>query len=488
MKFSLKNKFALLLLSATAFLSAVLIIISTNINRDNIDTMYKAQTENTARIAAATMDLGDFTVLRDRVVDIYEATEEKVTSSEWGSERFDKYVSAFHEVYDMPEYARVFERLREVQDNSGVGCIYVLFPDLENMNYIYVIDADKGEPCPVGCIDSYDWAADIGDSLKIHPERGINAYITDTEEYGRLVSTMMPITNEKNEVLAYACADLAMDTIVRAQNISTLILVFISLISFILVYLILINLVNRSIVKPIRELSDTAEHYWDNGEAHVRSNFSYIKVKTNDEIKVLTESMQKMENDINSYFITLDATKQELTAAREETEGMKQLATKDALTGIRNKTAYDAEVKNLQYGVDSGLIDSYGIAMIDLNFLKKINDNYGHDKGNIAIKKVCQTVCGVFAHSPVFRVGGDEFVVILMNQDLKDLDVLVYKFKDLIKDIYNDESLEQWERISASIGYAIYDPSVDKNVENVFKRADDAMYKNKKEMKAVRTE
>ena len=48
-----------------------------------------------------------------------------------------------------------------------------------------------------------------------------------------------------------------------------------------------------------------------------------------------------------------------------------------------------------------------GIAIVDLNFLKKINDTYGHEKGNLAIKKLCFIICHIFQHSPVFRIGGD---------------------------------------------------------------------------------
>lgn len=68
--------------------------------------------------------------------------------------------------------------------------------------------------------------------------------------------------------------------------------------------------------------------------------------------------------------------------------------------------------------------------MIDLNYLKLINDNFGHDKGNIAIKKICNIVCVTFKHSPVFRIGGDEFVVILENEDYDNIHTLIKQFRD----------------------------------------------------------
>ena len=95
-------------------------------------------------------------------------------------------------------------------------------------------------------------------------------------------------------------------------------------------------------------------------------------------------------------------------------------------------------------------------------------------------------ICHTFEHSPVFRIGGDEFVIILETSDLKNLDKLVDDFNSKISELCNDENLEQWEKISAAIGYAVFNPEIDSSVENVFKRADKAMYARKKQMKAVR--
>ena len=164
---------------------------------------------------------------------------------------------------------------------------------------------------------------------------------------------------------------------------------------------------------------------------------------------------------------------------------MQALANRDALTGIRNKTAYDNEIRRLEWRLEDGLTE-FGIAMIDLNFLKRINDTYGHEQGNAAIRKLCRLVCTVFEHSPVFRIGGDEFVVILENRDYNNIELLAQDFNDSLEEMAADINTEIWERISASLGYALYDPARDKSVSDVFKRADHAMYERKAEMKAIR--
>ncbi|MBQ9303283.1 GGDEF domain-containing protein [Butyrivibrio sp.] len=205
-----------------------------------------------------------------------------------------------------------------------------------------------------------------------------------------------------------------------------------------------------------------------------------------DEIHDLASQISIMISEISIYMQSLIDKNRELTEAQEKIRAANELANRDALTGIRNKTAYDNEVKKIEYRIASEGFNKFGIAMVDLNYLKVINDNFGHEKGNISIKKICMIVCKNFTHSPVFRIGGDEFVVILENEDYENATDLVEKFKDTLNGIGNDDSLEPWEKVSAAIGWTVFEPDVDKGVQNVFKRADDLMYENKKAMKATR--
>ena len=241
-----------------------------------------------------------------------------------------------------------------------------------------------------------------------------------------------------------------------------------------------VTLINRKYIVRIVNIDKAVREYTANHSVQVVEKIEH-NVRGSDEISNLSKALVSMITEIRNYI-------KKLTEANEETRAMKELANRDSLTGIRNKTAYDAETKNLQFEVESGMLKAYGIAVVDLNYLKRINDNYGHDKGNIAIKKICDIVCQIFVHSPVFRIGGDEFAIVLRGSDLNNLEGLVKEFRETIDKTYNDTSMERWERVSAAIGYALYDPATDSSVENVFKRADAAMFKNKKEMKAVRTD
>ena len=95
-------------------------------------------------------------------------------------------------------------------------------------------------------------------------------------------------------------------------------------------------------------------------------------------------------------------------------------------------------------------------------------------------------ICEVFAHSPVFRIGGDEFAIVLKNNDYYNVDALVKEFNTRLELIAADTEREPWERITAAFGYAIFDSNIDLCADDVFRRADKSMYERKKAMKATR--
>ena len=480
MKHSIRKKFALLIFLTTALLGAFLIVVSTVVVRSLADVMFKDSADSASYVAAANVDPDEVKILRDKVLEIYRGST-KITSSEWGSEAFEEYQALYKSLYDTKEYKDVLHDLKVVQDGSNVSCIYILYPELseDRNDFIYLVDADNADPCPIGCIDSYEWADEWAAMLAENPENGMDPTITKTEEYGWLVSNMRPIKDENNETIAYTATDISMNEVRRMQNSFTVALILVAIVIHVLSYLISTLILNSTIVKPIKVLSETAQNYWADGKSGVRDDFAKLTIKSSDEIGVLTESMKKMESDINKYFSGLEATRQELGAVREESRVIREMANSDALTGVRNKYSYNKEIEGVTRAYAKGKLKSYGIAMIDLNYLKEINDTYGHDKGDLAIKTVCNIACEVFEHSPVFRIGGDEFVIVLVNGDLKNIDALVAKFNKLLSEHEENTALEPWQRVSAAIGYAVYDLGIDRTAEDVFERADSNMYADK---------
>ena len=117
--------------------------------------------------------------------------------------------------------------------------------------------------------------------------------------------------------------------------------------------------------------------------------------------------------------------------------------------------------------------------MCDLNYLKHINDNLGHKAGDEAIQKAANMLCTVFPMSTVFRIGGDEFVVIPSVLEYAKIDEKQDLLKKLLDEQYRSSD-NYLERISIAFGCAVFDRKKDRSFHEVFDRADQIMYEDKR--------
>ena len=155
-----------------------------------------------------------------------------------------------------------------------------------------------------------------------------------------------------------------------------------------------------------------------------------------------------------------------------------QKAYRDGLTGVKNKLAYLEALADIERSLENGTLKEYGVVVFDLNGLKIINDTLGHEAGDEYIKTACMLICKQYKHSPVFRIGGDEFVAILKGGDYERREELDASFCSLI-----DEN-QQKGTVVVSSGLAVYQPEIDSSYNDVFKRADELMYVRKQALKA----
>ena len=162
---------------------------------------------------------------------------------------------------------------------------------------------------------------------------------------------------------------------------------------------------------------------------------------------------------------------------REALKTERALAMVDPLTGVRNKLGYTNLVESLDRQISEGTMNGFAIGVCDLNQLKEVNDSMGHAAGDDYIKQSCELICNIFKHSPVFRVGGDEFVIVMNGSDYRIREKLEQQFKHEA-----DEALNGPDAIAA-FGMSTFRPHEDTCVRQIFERADAAMYQNKKEIK-----
>lgn len=163
---------------------------------------------------------------------------------------------------------------------------------------------------------------------------------------------------------------------------------------------------------------------------------------------------------------------------QREFDHVQDMAYKDLMTKTGNNHAYRRTEHMLNDEIARGYITSFALAVCDLNGLKIINDTLGHAKGDEFIKKASCIICEIFSHSPVYRIGGDEFVILLRGRDFDNRHKLIGKIRQ------SNESAKVTGGPVISVGMADFDANYDKSVDSIFARADAAMYIEKQILKS----
>jgi diguanylate cyclase (GGDEF)-like protein len=178
-------------------------------------------------------------------------------------------------------------------------------------------------------------------------------------------------------------------------------------------------------------------------------------------------------NDIDSQVRQEEEYNRRLEQAQSE-------ANIDALTGVRNKHAYLTAEARLDRQISDGSHPLFAVVMLDVNDLKQINDTSGHQAGDQYLRDACTLICDTFKHSPVFRVGGDEFAVIAQGDDYVQVEERLKEIEE-----HNLVALRSGG-IVVACGMSRF--AGDSCVAPVFERADHKMYENKNYLKGLHVE
>ena len=481
MRFPLKRKITVLIVAVVISIGAITILTCCSIMYNVIRDHYTDYSIDLSNTVAATVDAELTRSVRDEILEIYNKTDDRVSSEEWGTPEFDAYVARFAHIEKSADFIKLKEQLRRIQDVNHVDSIYLIYSDPVSEASIYIADASYEENCPPGCFDPY---FDDDYELAKDPDKGIAPVVTNIEAYGWIVTTGMPVY-DNGEIVAYAGVDISMSEITTQQWKLILIVSGVILVLSVVFSLIGVYIVNMFLIKPIKTLTETSVQYYSSDSAVVRHRFSELNIHTGDEIEALAEAMAKMEDDIDVHIANLLETTKELATANTRVDKLRVIANRDALTNVQNKRAYDLKAEQLDEQIKNGKA-AFGIVMIDLNDLKKTNDTFGHEKGDISIKTLCRILIRIFENSPIYRIGGDEFTVILEGQDYEQVNKLLRSLRERLITLSSNEDLEPWERISAAVGFADFDPNSDPDVEAVFQHADQMMYEDKQLIKSSR--
>ena len=280
-------------------------------------------------------------------------------------------------------------------------------------------------------------------------EHDDSTLLADDKTYFRVYEDL---ANGMSLVLSASYDDIRQIRYEIAYKILFIVLLFAVGFSLLVIFMV------KKIVKPLKKLTDASTKI-SQGNYDVKIDHSNIS-----EINMLSTTFENM-----------------IINLREHKDLQHRLAHRDPLTGLRNTTSFKGWALDFDRKIQEGDI-SFGLIVLDINDLKKINDTYGHVLGNDLIITASRIICEVFKKSPVFRIGGDEFLVILQNKDLENKDALLASL-DLECAMTFVEKGSAKVPVRIAKGFSAFDPVKDTCFSNVFERADSEMYKNKRIMK-----
>lgn len=150
----------------------------------------------------------------------------------------------------------------------------------------------------------------------------------------------------------------------------------------------------------------------------------------------------------------------------------------DFLTGVQNRNAFELFLNNLDTATEKRHI---ALLSADMDRLKYINDTYGHAAGDEYIRLGARVIeMSISEDSILYRIGGDEFAVLMRNAGEAEAKALVDKIMENLMAENKKNTEKTFVETSMSIGYAIFDPKQDTSLYDTLKRADKMMYVQKR--------
>lgn len=149
----------------------------------------------------------------------------------------------------------------------------------------------------------------------------------------------------------------------------------------------------------------------------------------------------------------------------------RDMANTDFMTKLKNRNSYETDRNNLNI---MKKLDGFIVVVIDVNNLKQVNDRLGHDMGDECIKnagKILHSVEG--GKITAYRYGGDEFVLLMKDQEKPE--ILIAQIKEKFRK-YGEKLAVP---VALAAGYAMFDETLDENLTDTQKRADQRMYEDK---------
>ena len=371
-----------------------------------------------------------------------------------GGAHYASYLSAYNTLAKF--------KTNSVDNNAGLAYIYCIYKTEDN-RYVFSIDPSE----------------DPGEFLKEETittkalERAFEGTAGfDTQSYvdrwGDLYSAYAPVKSSDGTVKTVVGVDVWASWYKKEIASNAIMIGIVTLSTVILGAGVAIIIITR-MRKRIDALSEEMDEL--QGDIHslieqIREP-SYIQKNKEEEEYEGDGSIANLRKQINS---TRSAVKDYIVYARQQ-------AYVDSLSGLGNRNAYFEVVNDINQKIVDKVYQNFAVIVFDINGLKLINDEYGHEIGDKAIIASGNTLKELFGKDISYRIGGDELVVIYKNV-YKDKIEAILSILDV--NLANNSKEQQLPfELSLSYGYSFFDEEKDTRYEDVFNRADDKMYAQK---------
>lgn len=449
--------------------------IAYNVSAEQIDRYYKRLSEDNARNFATLVDADFLSELRT-AAESEEFQQLRDRSEEAEDETPVKEYLEQHGLWE--NYSATRDKLDTyLRTMNDIKYLYIIVPgDVDAVLDMYLMDDDENPLYRTGYFEDRE-PEFYGKDLWTLDEPTISH-----GDWGWLCSAYAPVCLKNGDAVCLIGCDFGMEDVIDERTRFFTYIIIGTLILIVLVLAIAGFFVTRTVIEPLNALTAEMKRFKPGKQmTYADAGIVELSINSHDEIRDIYESIRSMQTNIIDHLNDLYIAESDIKAKDLQIGEISKAAYRDALTEVGSKAAYVKRVEAINKELTEGNA-KFAIVMTDINGLKTINDNYGHKAGDSYIIGCSRIICDVFKHSPVYRIGGDEFVAILCGADYDNRHELVKALKNKYAETAGKEGRKPWHRYSAAVGYAERS-SADMTFDLIFKRADKAMYEDKKRIK-----
>ncbi|MBR3273249.1 MAG: diguanylate cyclase [Clostridia bacterium] len=341
-------------------------------------------------------------------------------------------------------------------NKADIHFIYTVKQSSEGV-YTFIVDPDPVDPGAFG-------EDIVVTEAVIRAGQGVAAVDSEpaADRWGNFYSAYSPVFDSAGKVAGIVGIDFDADWYQQEIRENTMYITIFTVVTVLLGGLVVFLITHRvrkrfaELTGELTSLSSSMEELMREVGLPTERSEDQAAEASEDELERLGSKINAMQREMGLYL-----------------DHIHRQAYTDALTKVGNSTAYHERVRAIDGDIAAGRA-AFSVALFDVNSLKEINDNLGHEYGDMVIVGAADAIAGAFGAQSTYRIGGDEFAVVkdgVEDSEMAAVDRAISEFN----------AADTGVRLSLSKGASHYRPGVDAAFKDVFARADQAMYKDKKE-------